>query len=221
MLAELLARALPGSVAVIDIDGTIMDTAYRNRQILEAAAAHIPEIATTVAAWDWSTPLRDPLVQIAETSALSPARTDALRQFWEERFFSSPWLLYDRPYPGARAFLDWLRAQSLSIVYLTGRDEARMATGTRESFRLHGLPCDGDTRFLFKANAAQPDAGFKRNALTELAHRNPIALCVENEPENANIMHEVCPHATILLIETVTTENPARPHPAIHTFRRY
>ena len=49
-LDDQLSRRPPASVAVLDIDSTIMDTALRNRRILQAAARPFPAIAPVVEA---------------------------------------------------------------------------------------------------------------------------------------------------------------------------
>lgn len=219
MIATHLYKAEAGSVAVIDIDSTIMDTAHRNRAIIEAAAQVFHEIAAVVARWDWTRPLRDPLAAVAAEARLTSGRERALRQYWEERFFSNEWLRHDCPYPGAATFVRWLLDQGISIVYLTGRDERRMATGTRASFRAHGLPTESPVTFVFKQDAGETDLAFKRMALSRLSTQNPIALCLENEPENANMMRQTCPDALILLIETVTMDDPPPVHRGVHTFR--
>ncbi|MFP4378650.1 MAG: HAD family hydrolase [Spirochaetales bacterium] len=220
-LKEELAPLPPDPVAVIDIDSTVMDTAPRNRGILEAARRVFPEIETVIPTMSdedlgWGVAGR-----AAERAGLSPAAAARLQRFWAERFFSNQWLACDRPYPGVRSFLRKLEAAGFHLVYLTGRDEPNMCEGTLASFRRHDLPCAGGTSFLFKPDATHDDIAFKQSTLDAIRRLGTPVLAIDNEPGNANTFRRAFPAALVLFMDTITSPDPEPLQPEIHVFRRY
>ncbi|WP_020613535.1 HAD family hydrolase [Sediminispirochaeta bajacaliforniensis] len=216
-----LGLHLQEGIALFDIDGTVMDTIPRNYQILKEAVSIIPclrpivdTIGPEACGWNVFTPLSGRI-------QLTDAESRALRRFWRQRFFTDSYLAYDRPYAGVREFLQAIRKQGLTIVYLTGRDKENMSAGTIASFQAHNIPVDEHTRFLFKPDAAIPDLSFKQDACRRLAENEHIVFAVENEPANANMMVEYFPGALVMLVETITSPNPAEPDPSIIRFSSY
>lgn len=211
----------PGAAALFDIDSTIMDTSPRNMQILREIGQEWPDLQPAVEeirpediGWNIFAPLE------AHTSLDKESR-EAIHQFWKERFFTDQYVLCDRPYPGVRELLSWLRGRGLRLVYLTGRDQPNMSVGTRDSFARHDLPLGEDTRFIFKPTFEEADLPFKRRVCDQLAREERIVLAVENEPGNANLMNRYFPGALVALIDTVTSPNPATPDPEVLRFSRY
>lgn len=211
----------PGDAAVFDIDSTIMDTAPRNLAILKEAEGMFPAlkgIADQVGeeGMGWN---------VCDTAAdmvnLGPEERKGFRQFWTERFFASPYLLLDRPYPGVRELLTGLVGLGVEVDYLTGRDEPGMKEGTVESFRKHSLPVGKGTRFIFKPHFDDSDLEFKTNVCASIAGDRRLVLIVENEPANANMFHDFHPDALVLLIDTITAPGPAIPAAGLIRFRSY
>lgn len=207
-LWPLLGDLPPSALAVIDIDSTIVDTAPRNRRILESAVRRFPELEQVV-------PLltRDDLGwgaarNAARRAELDEARGEELFQYWRARFFSNPWLAYDRPYPGAASLLQQLRARDIGIIYLSGRDIPNMKAGTLESLTAHGFPTGRGTRLLLKPDPMMPDLAFKREACEHIAGMGTVVLALENEPGNANALKAAFPAAHVFLIRTITSPEP-------------
>ncbi|MFP4511083.1 MAG: HAD family hydrolase [Spirochaetaceae bacterium] len=208
-------------VAVLDIDSTIMNTAPRNRGILEAACARFPSIAPvvpTMSAADlgWAV-----AATAAHRAGMSETHREELHRYWAQRFFSNEWLSYDTPYPGVRTFLLWLQQRSFHLVYLTGRDSPNMAEGTVASFVRHRLPVGEGTTFLFKPDASDDDIAFKQSAVAAINTLGTPVLAIDNEPGNANTFRHAYPDALVLLIDTITSPNPEPLAPGIHIFRKY
>ncbi|MFP4378539.1 MAG: HAD family hydrolase [Spirochaetales bacterium] len=208
-------------VALVDIDSTIMNTAPRNRGILEAARRLFPQIEAVL-----STLTEEDLGwgvagAVARRAGLSDDDRACLEAFWAERFFSNTWVACDHPYDGVRSFLSALAKAGFHIVYLTGRDEPGMSEGTVRSFRSHELPTGTNTKFLFKPDASMDDIDFKRRVLADVDRIGTVVLCIDNEPGNANTFRRAFPDALVLLIDTITSPQPEPLLDGIHLFRRY
>ncbi|MFP4431888.1 MAG: HAD family hydrolase [Spirochaetaceae bacterium] len=220
-LIDRLRPLPPNPVAVIDIDSTIMDTAPRNRSILQAAAKQFPEIAAIVPGLTDGDLGWGVAAKVAREAGLTAGKTHELERFWAERFFSNRWLACDCPYPGVRRFLRWLQELGLVLVYLTGRDKPNMSDGTISSFRSHGLPTGPNTEFLFKPAPADDDIAFKQRAIETVERIGTVVLAIDNEPGNANTFRRSFPDAVVLLMVTVTSPEPEPLAGGIHTFKRY
>lgn len=217
----LLGTLPPSALAVVDIDSTLMDTAPRNRRIMQSAARRFPELETVV---DQLT--REDLgwgaaASAAERAGMNRERSAELYAYWRERFFSNAWLAYDRPYPGAASLMLELRARDIGIVYLSGRDTPNMKAGTLESLHAHGFPTGRGTRLLLKPTPDMPDLGFKQNACSEIAALGTVVLALENEPGNANALKAAFPTALVYLIRTITSPNPEPLRDDIRQFDHY
>lgn len=198
-----------------------MDTAPRNRGILQASTRVFPQVEPVIATMTDSDLGWGAAATAADRAALNRPEAERLREFWATRFFSNEWLACDRPYPRAPGFLHWLAGLGITLVYLTGRDEPNMSEGTLSSFRAHRLPEGAGTRFLFKPHAAQDDIEFKREAVTRIARMGRVVLAVDNEPGNANTLRAAFPDAVVLLMDTITAPDPEPLAAGIHVFREY
>jgi len=192
-LQEELEPLPENPVAIIDIDSTIMDTAPRNRGILEAARRLFPQIEAVIPTMNDSDLGWGVAATAADRAGLSSFQRERLKSFWAERFFSNQWVACDHPYPGVRSFLFELKRHGLHLVYLTGRDEPNMCEGTIASFRRHDLPVDKNTTFLFKPNAADDDITFKQSAIDAVRRIGVPVLAIDNEPGNANTFRHAFP----------------------------
>ncbi len=220
-LVDRLEPLPPNPVAVVDIDSTIMNTAPRNRSILQAAGKQFPEIAAIVPGLTDGDLGWGVAAKVAVRAGLTAGRAKELESFWAERFFSNGWLACDCPYPGVRRFLDSLQELGLYLVYLTGRDKPNMSEGTISSFRSNSLPTGERTEFLFKPDPADDDIAFKRRAIEAVERTGTVVLAIDNEPGNANTFRRSFPDALVLLMATITSPEPEPLADGIHTFRRY
>ena len=208
-------------VAILDIDSTIMDTAPRNRGILEAARRRFPSIEPVVPTMSDTDLGWGVTATVGRRAGLSLTQEQELHRFWAQRFFSSEWLACDRPYPGVRSFLLWLQERGFHLIYLTGRDSPNMEEGTCASFVRHMLPTGEGTTFLFKPDAADDDISFKRTAVQTIRDLGTPVLAIDNEPGNANTFRHAFPQALVLLMDTITSPDPEPLAPGIHVFRSY
>ncbi|SIP92218.1 Haloacid dehalogenase-like hydrolase [Alkalispirochaeta americana] len=210
-----------GSVAIFDIDSTIMDTAPRNFRILREAAEEYPVIAPAVDQLSVGDMGWNVLDALKSCMTLSEDLARKISRFWSDRFFTNHYALEDAPYQGVAEILWWIHQEGCLLVYLTGRDEPGMSTGTRQSFVQANLPAGEGTRFILKPDFETPDLVFKRKALESIGRMGTVWVAVENEPANANLFAQMFPDARVLLIDTITSPNPDVPDPAVIRFCRY
>jgi hypothetical protein len=200
-------------LVIFDIDSTLMNTAPRNMAILKQAAGYFPALKTYLddireeeLGWNIRTPLI--MAGLKDSSLL-----EEVFQFWKDRFFTDPYLLNDRPYPGAAEILNRLTAEDYTLVYLTGRHVGGMDKGTRESFINWGFPVDEPIQFFFKPSFDMEDHSFKREACTDLRNRGTVTAFFENEPANANLLKQEFPNALGFFLDTITSPEPEPLHP--------
>jgi phosphoglycolate phosphatase-like HAD superfamily hydrolase len=208
-------------VAILDIDSTIMDTAPRNRGILEAARRLFPQIEAVIPTLSDTDLGWGVAATVAERAGLSATEEQRLERFWADRFFSNQWLACDHPYPGVRSFLHDLARRGFHLVYLTGRDKPNMCDGTIASFQRHELPAAEGITFIFKPDAAHDDIAFKQSAIETVMRLGTPILAIDNEPGNANTFRRAFPEAVVLFMDTITSPEPEPLAEGIHVFRRY
>ncbi len=197
-------------VCVFDIDSTLMNTAPRNWRILQEAATVFPALKPFVAKLserDMGYTLTDDLRRVGcdDENLL-----ETLHKFWKVRFFTNEYVVLDRPYPGAVAYVQRLHEAGATIYYLSGRDEPGMGQGTRRSLGEHGFPLGDRTVLHLKPSFEMPDFDFKKEAFDDIERLGgTVAAIFENEPANANAFKERFPAAAVFLIRTITSKNPA------------
>lgn len=193
-------------IAVFDLDSTLFDNRPRQSRILrEYGAAHgIPELeAGTVADWDSSWDMQGAMVRAGLSPERAAAIFDDAKEFWRERFFSSPYCVEDRPIPGAAAFVRAIREAGATVAYCTGRHEA-MREGSVESLRLGGFPVpEGErTTLIMKPTFELSDDEFKRIAHERLRSLGTVIAAFDNEPIHINDYHRVFPDALVVHLAT-------------------
>ncbi|MDB4967926.1 MAG: hypothetical protein JWN44_3615 [Myxococcales bacterium] len=214
VLRRVLARvaALPGAVAVFDLDSTLLDNRPRQARILrEFGAAHgIPALAgARTEHWvDWS-------IQRAMANAgLGPdevARwTDEAKEFWRQRFFTSEYCRDDAPIAGARDYLAAVADAGGFIAYCTGRHEP-MRGGTVESFERLSFPVPGArVQLLMKPVFELSDDDWKIEAYARLEALGPVVAAFDNEPTHINGYRAGFPDATVVHMATDDSGRPVQ-----------
>lgn len=185
------------SLAVFDLDSTLFDVGPRLEKIL-MDFAQVPEFRRRfpeqishfeklkIEKKDWG--IRDSLIR-AGLDGHHPEFQEEVKNFWRTHFFSNEYLIYDRPYPGAEAYVQTLFDGGAEIVYLTGRDVARMGKGSAEVLLKWGFPLNDKARLELKPERSMDDAAFKTDwflALPESMYSD--IWFFENEPVNINHM---------------------------------
>lgn len=223
VLDSILARAAPGRVAVLDLDGCLFDNRWRQIQIFREYACHrtLPALFKVGVEHfsDWS------LSRTLENGGVDPAlvheiRSD-LRQFWSERFFTSEYVGHDHPMPGAVRLVRALHGAGVHVTYLTGRDSG-MHEGTARSLSRFGFPAPGaEATLLTKPDAATADEDWKEAALSQVAALGQPALFLDNEPANVNLFHRAFPQALVVFVSTDHSFRPDRPLPQLPVIRGF
>jgi hypothetical protein len=132
-------------------------------------------------------------------------------------------LKYDGPYEGAIAFVSELYQLGATIIYLTGRDVARMGRGTEESLAQWNFPLGKRVHLALKPDKEMDDAEFKRDYLMSLPRENSEIWFYENEPVNIELVLREVNHVRVVYFDSVHMEKaePPGPHiPRIRDFRR-
>ena len=136
--------------------------------------------------------------------------------------FSSRYLAYDRPYPGAVAFVRGLYDLGAEIAYLTGRDEPGMGEGTRSVLLRDGFPWAVErTHLLMKEAAHLPDLDHKKEAAHYIRRHGTLIASFENEPPNLVALRDLFPDAMHVFVDTVCSDHPAPAADGLYLIRGF
>ncbi len=150
------------------------------------------------------------------------AAWEKAKRFWAARFFTSDYLRYDNPYPGAAEFCRELHERGAELVYLTGRDEPNMGDGTRENLARDGFPWSAPrTHLLMKDRFHTDDLVHKQSAADYVRNRGTLIASLENEPVNLVAIYELFPQAMHVFMETVSSDRPAAPCRGLYRIRGF
>jgi beta-phosphoglucomutase-like phosphatase (HAD superfamily) len=221
-IQALADTAGPGHVAVLDLDGCLFDTRPRQVHIFRELASRpgFERLAHVRAEHflDWS--LRRTCRNAGLDDAWIDANFEHLRTFWETRFFSGAYVLYDHAMPGAPALVRHVHNAGLHVVYLTGRDET-MRAGTEEALHRHLFPLGDRATLICKPDAALEDTAFKEGVLETVAALGDVVLYMDNEPANVNVFRRRHPDALVVFVETDHSPRPIEPAPGIPWLRSF
>lgn len=206
-------------VVLFDLDSTLYQVSHRTFKIFgdwhRANSAQIPkEVAEAFGALT----LDEIGYSVADTFrnlGLSHDGEDLhdvrkhLRDFWFERFFTDGLLDLDRPYDGAREYVWSARDAGARLVYLTGRERAKMQLGTIRNLRRDGFPVDDDAQLVMRERKLQSDAEHKIAAANRFGWRESAVASFENEPKNLVALKKALPHTRHIFVDTVCSAEPA------------
>jgi hypothetical protein len=204
-ILKTVAAAPSPKVVVFDLDSTVFDNRPRQAHILrEFGLMHdMPELfsleRTHFIDWDLVTPLIRLGIAAEKAQAVHPE----LKQFWRERFFTSPYCLYDVALPHAPQFVRALHKRGAHVVYLTGRHEA-MRDGSTESLKRFNFPAppEASVTLMMKPTFDIPDTDYKKSAYAAIRKLGPVLAGFDNEPAHANALKEGFPEAAIVWLKT-------------------
>lgn len=203
---EAARRHGASGVAVFDLDSTLFDNKPRQARILREYGRErgIPELTSCTAehwtsGWDMKAAMRN--VGLDE-KRVEEIYEDA-RNFWRDRFFTSPYCIEDRPIPGAAAFVQAVWDAGATVAYCTGRHEP-MREGSVESLRMGGFPVPEGERvtLIMKPTLEMTDDDFKRIAHARLRKLGTVIAAFDNEPIHINDYHRVFPEALAVHLAT-------------------
>jgi len=191
-------------LAIFDLDGTLFDNRPRTVEILQLAAKGLPLSSPDAARLSQLAPSN---FEYSIRDALVSAHVDDIHwalSAWAKGFFSNDYLPFDEPYPGSVELVHELYARGAHIVYLSGRDEPQMGTGTRKSLRDCGFPFDVPrTSLILKPDARLDDVAWKSSVIEQqFAHGASALAAFDNEPANCNSFVLHCPNAWVYLVDT-------------------
>lgn len=200
------------SLAVFDLDSTLFDVSPRLLRILhdfahlESTKKNFPEASAIMQniemkKSDWG--IRNALIR-AGLDHHHPDFHMAIKAFWEEKFFSNHYLQYDKPYEGAVEFVNNVAKAGAEIVYLTGRDVARMGLGSGEILKKWGFPLEApSSQLVLKPQKGMDDARFKSDwffAIPKSAYKK--IWFYENEPVNIHLVRAEHPEVEIVFFQS-------------------
>jgi hypothetical protein len=200
ILRQIWALSGPG-VALLDLDGCLFDTRWRQMAILAAFAEKT--------GWYDLARVRPEHFRdrdLAATLAVAGVRPSrdyrAIRDYWDAHFFDEVDL--DHPLPGSARLVRRLAENGLSIVYLTGRHQG-VTDRTRRGLVRNGFPWDG-TALLDKPSVDMTDHDHKLSVLASLSR---VRVALENEPIQLQSMADRFPLCLPVLVETDNSGRPA------------
>lgn len=142
-------------------------------------------------------------------------------KYWSIRFFNDKYVIFDEPEIGAVQFVSELYKSGVHIIYLTGRDEPRMKTGTLETLKKWNFPVAQDRADLvLKPYKELNDAEFKRDHF-QIFPPNEKIWFFENEPVNIHLVLKDCPNVKIIYFDSVHSGKAPAPEglPTIKNFK--
>lgn len=204
VIARVQAATLP-KVVIFDLDSTIFDNRPRQVQIFREfgvlkgidALYHINDHHFT----DWN--LEKPMLKAGMQAEAVKNIAQEFKHFWKNRFFTSPYCLYDVAFPKAADFIVKLYQMQTTIVYLTGRHEG-MREGTLESLKRFGFPAPEmlRTHLEMKPQENMFDDDFKRIAHQKVRGYGEVVAAFDNEPAHANQLKNSFPDADVVWIDS-------------------
>lgn len=217
------------ALAIFDLDSTLFDVSGRSMRILQDFCADTEMLKRypsdierlkliRVQAADWG--IKEAIVR--QGWEAPPDFFEAVRDFWRTHFFSNNYLIYDRPYDGALAYVKAIADAGIEIKYLTGRDRPDMFEGTVEGLKKWGFPLEDVSKQLFMkpAKGAGEDEDFKTSMILQFARDYPTIYFFENEPVIINKVLIAAPQVKVVFLDTVHSRQAIVP-PHLPMIRRF
>ena len=207
--------------AVIDLDGVLFDTRFRQIRIVQDYARR--EGLTELMALkpehflDWS--MSTTFVQLGIPVDRAKELAKQIRPYWEEQFFAPQSVFWDECLPGAPRWVNDLQAAGADIVYLTGRTESQRSA-TMAAFERDGFPVDG-VELVMKASSKLKDHEYKANALVAIDAKSRVLLGIDNEPIQINHLARLFPNAMAIWMATDHSFRPERPNPNLAVLKGF
>jgi hypothetical protein len=207
-------------IVLLDLDSTLYEVGPRTHQIIREwmdtpEANQFPNVKRELERLEHEHvgySLRDTFGAIG-LSVSDNEVSDAMgvmKAFWQDRFFSSKYLTFDRAYPGSAQFVRELHQMGAFIVYLTGRDEPGMGDGTRAMLVRDGFPWAVErTHLLLKPAYGLPNLEHKTGAAEFIRRHGELIASFENEPANLVAIYDLFPEAMHIFVETVSSDHAA------------
>lgn len=205
------SQATAEKVAVVfDLDSTLFCVSPRTQAILRKLgnekefSENYSEASkilrdVEVLPTDWG--IRSALERHKFVADMSLIKT--VRNFWRDHFFSNHFLDHDTIYPSANEYVTHLHQLGADILYLTGRNEGSMKTGTIKMLQRWGFPYFSDSKLFMKPSDVQTDEGFKAKVLEDLVRKYAHVWFFENEPVIIEQVRKLVPKVRIVFVNSV------------------
>lgn len=180
-------------LAIFDLDSTLYNVSPRTAKIIQDFCL-INEIVSTfpketsqlkktmITSKDWGY-----MEALERDDFIAPIKfLKKLVQFWRKHFFSNDYLVADEPYTKASDFVNKFISLNIKTIYLTGRSENKMQTGSLKKLQLDGFPINPTNMLNMKPNSDLLDHVFKSNFIANLKNNFDQILLFENEPKIIN-----------------------------------
>jgi len=207
---------------IFDLDGTLFDVGHRTLGILKKWLAlpesqHFPRSLIKRVEGINFNHIGYSLAHAFENAGLNMRSPDvmevllAAERFWRRKFFDGETLIeFDQVYSGAVEFVWFCKKLGLKIVYLTGRSQKVMSTGTHRQLEKFGFPLE-NSDLLLKLNTVTDDAVFKEEAFRAMTHQHTVIGNFENEYVNIRGMVECNPKAIHVVVDSQHSGRPVVP----------
>lgn len=217
-------EAMDKKVAVVfDLDSTLFCVSPRIQHILRLLSQD-PEFAVTykepsailrnieVIPTDWG------VRTVLERTGMSatPELVRRVRSFWSRHFFSNHHLDKDIIYPGANDYVRHLHGLGARILYLTGRSDQAMRTGTLRALEKWGFPLDAEEDLYMKPLEVEKDEAFKAQVLMQMESQFDHIWFFENEPVIIEQVRRLVPMVHIVFVNS-THSGKGRPPTDLRT----
>ncbi len=200
------------SLVVFDLDSTLFDVSPRIQRILHDFShdkiniKNFPESCKIIQKietqpHDWG--IKDAIIR-AGLEAHHPDFHSAIKEFWKKSFFSNEYLIYDQPYDGAAEYVQKLYDAGATIVYLTGRDIARMGSGSLQGLLQWKFPVNRPrTELVLKPDKELNDAQFKSDFFFQQLNKTYSQIWFfENEPVNIDLVRKEHPKVEVVFFKS-------------------
>lgn len=220
-------RGVKKPLVLLDLDSTLYEVGPRTHQILREWIAasdsrQFPDVQRELArleAKQIGYSIRDTFRAVGlhvERPEVEQA-WEVAKKFWAKRFFTSEYLKFDCPYPGAVEFTKKIYEMGAEVVYLTGRDEPGMGKGTRDRLLQDGFPWEVPrTHLLLKTVSSTPDIEHKVSAGDYIRKHGTLVASFENEPANLSALYAAFPDAMHVFVDTVSSDHEAIPRQGLY-----
>jgi hypothetical protein len=215
-------------VIIFDIDDTIIDCRHRKHRVMHdfIKQSHVRESfaleCQIVEQMTWENVQYRVLDTLAQEGVRNQLFGEQLFQFWRQHYFTYPYLIDDKPFPGALEFVNHCHDLGATTVYLTGRDIPGMGQATFDAMRKLGFPSDDKlVHFILKEDPAINDLEFKVLALDKVAPLGKVIAAFENELPNLHVMAERFPDAAMYWSKTLYLPNPPEPLPHVEVLLNF
>ncbi|NVM28582.1 MAG: hypothetical protein HWN65_07040 [Candidatus Helarchaeota archaeon] len=185
---------------IFDLDDTLFDTSYRRYFIYEQFLRpkyELPKLSLNLLKKCYNF-----LPLLEENYYFRKNHTNIVEDFLK-LFLSRPCLYFDRPFSGTISFFNQIRNPKIRVVFLTGRHNATMKTGTILLLKIYGFIYQGFNRhfLVMKKNDKLSDGYFKIRELKHIMELFPKETFVifDNESENCKLFEEILPNNAIIV----------------------